>query len=269
MSELLAFALVSRWIMQEVMCRAYSYLNDHQGQENMSRFAWIVAMAPLLVLALRLTIFDPNTRDLSCVAAQNVFEMQDFSSSLPSDVILLTGNQRIKHWSSSPKNFGDSQVLKRTVEGLTPELLNTCFPRLIGHYQPSRVLLFLDTLHASRVDSRALLASLEGIMEQRSVYGLRFDLWVIAPIISPRLSATDRENLRHLISEVGKWSEQMLGTYWVSLDNVLENRAESTNPHYFWPDGNTLTQEGYQLITQRLITVSEERNKEFTGIVSP
>lgn len=255
--------------MQEVMCRAYSYLNDHQGQENMSRFAWIVAMAPLLVLALRLTIFDPNTRDLSCVAAQNVFEMQDFSSSLPSDVILLTGNQRIKHWSSSPKNFGDSQVLKRTVEGLTPELLNTCFPRLIGHYQPSRVLLFLDTLHASRVDSRALLASLEGIMEQRSVYGLRFDLWVIAPIISPRLSATDRENLRHLISEVGKWSEQMLGTYWVSLDNVLENRAESTNPHYFWPDGNTLTQEGYQLITQRLITVSEERNKEFTGIVSP
>lgn len=255
--------------MQEVMCRAYSYLNDHQGQENMSRFAWIVAMAPLLVLALRLTIFDPNTRDLSCVAAQNVFEMQDFSSSLPSDVILLTGNQRIKHWSSSPKNFGDSQVLKRTVEGLTPELLNTCFPRLIGHYQPSRVLLFLDTLHASRVDLRALLASLEGIMEQRSVYGLRFDLWVIAPIISPRLSATDRENLRHLISEVGKWSEQMLGTYWVSLDNVLENRAESTNPHYFWPDGNTLTQEGYQLITQRLITVSEERNKEFTGIVSP
>ena len=200
MSELLAFALVSRWIMQEVMCRAYSYLNDHQGQENMSRFAWIVAMAPLLVLALRLTIFDPNTRDLSCVAAQNVFEMQDFSSSLPSDVILLTGNQRIKHWSSSPKNFGDSQVLKRTVEGLTPELLNTCFPRLIGHYQPSRVLLFLDTLHASWVDSRALLASLEGIMEQRSVYGLRFDLWVIAPIISPRLSATDRENLRHLIS---------------------------------------------------------------------
>ena len=235
----------------------------------MSRFAWIVAMAPLLVLALRLTIFDPNTRDLSCVAAQNVFEMQDFSSSLPSDVILLTGNQRVKHWSSSPKNFGDSQVLKRTVEGLTPELLNTCFPRLIGHYQPSRVLLFLDTLHASRVDSRALLASLEGIMEQRSVYGLRFDLWVIAPIISPRLSATDRENLRHLITEVGKWSEQMLGTYWVSLDNVLENRAESTNPHYFWPDGNTLTQEGYQLITQRLITVSEERNKEFTGIVSP
>ena len=235
----------------------------------MSRFAWIVAMAPLLVLALRLTIFDPNTRDLSCVAAQNVFEMQDFSSSLPSDVILLTGNQRIKHWSSSPKNFGDSQVLKRTVEGLTSELLNTCFPRLIGHYQPSRVLLFLDTLHASRVESRALLASLEGIMEQRSVYGLRFDLWVIAPITSPRLSATDRENLRHLISEVGKWSEQMLGTYWVSLDKVLEDRAESTNPHYFWPDGNTLTQEGYQLITQRLITVSEERNKEFTGIVSP
>ena len=235
----------------------------------MSRFAWIVAMAPLMVLALRLTIFDPNTRDLSCVAAQNVFEIQDFFSSLPSDVILLTGNQRIKHWSSSPKKIGDSQVLKRTVEGLTPELLNTCFPRLIGHYQPGRVLLFLDTLHASRVDSRALLASLEGIMEQRSVYGLRFDLWVIAPITSPRLSSTDRENLRHVISEVSEWSEQMLGTYWISLDKVLKDHAESTNPHYFWPDGNTLTQEGYQLITQRLINVSEERNKEFTGIVSP
>jgi hypothetical protein len=255
--------------MQEVMCRAYSYLNDHQGQENMSRFAWIIAMVPLMVLALRLTVFDPNTRNLSCVAAQNVFEMQDFSSSLPRDVILLTGNQRIKHWSSSPKKLGDSQVLKRTVEGLTPELLNTCFPRLIGHYQPSRVLLFLDTLHTSTVDSGALLASLEGIMEQRSVYGLRFDLWVVAPITSPRLSSADRENLRRLISEVSEWSEQMLGTHWVSLNEVLEDDAEGTNPHYFWPNGNTLTQEGYQLITQRLITVSEERNKEFTGIVSP
>jgi len=268
MSELLAFALVSRLIMQEVMCRAYSYLNDHQGQENMSRFAWIIAIAPLMVLALRLTVFDPNTRSLSCVAAQNAFEMQDFSSSLPSDLILLTGNQRIKHWSSSPKKFGGSQVLKRTVNGLTPELLNTCFPRLIGHYQPSRVLLFLDTLHASKVESDALLASLEGIMEQRLVYGLRFDLWVIAPITSPRLSSTDRGNLSLLISEVSEWSEQMLGTHFVGLDEALEDHAEGTNPHYFWPDGNTLTQEGYQLITQRLITLSEERNKEFTGIVS-
>ncbi len=235
----------------------------------MSRFAWIIAVAPLMVLALRLTVFDPNTRDLSCVAAQTVFEMQDFSSSLPSDVTLLTGNQRIKHWSSSPKKIGGSQVLKRTVEGLTPELLNTCFPRLIGHYQPSRVLLFLDTLQASKSDSDALLASLEGIMEQRSVYGLRFDLWVIAPITSPRLSSTERESLERLISEISEWSEQVLGTHWVSLDKVLEDQAEDTNPHYFWPDGNTLTQEGYQLISQRLITVSEERNKEFTGIVSP
>ena len=235
----------------------------------MSRFAWIIAVAPLMVLALRLTVFDPNTRDLSCVAAQTVFEMQDFSSSLPSDVTLLTGNQRIKHWSSSPKKLGGSQVLKRTVDGLTPELLNTCFPRLIGHYQSSRVLLFLDTLHASKVDSGALLASLEGIMEQRSVYGLRFDLWVIAPITSPRLSSTERESLERLISEISEWSEQVLGTHWVSLDKVLEDQAEDTNPHYFWPDGNTLTQEGYQLISQRLITVSEERNKEFPGIVSP
>ena len=155
------------------------------------------------------------------------------------------------------------------MEGLTPELLNTCFPRLIGHYQPSRVLLFLDTLQASKSDSDALLASLEGIMEQRSVYGLRFDLWVIAPITSPRLSSTERESLERLISEISEWSEQVLGTHWVSLDKVLEDQAEDTNPHYFWPDGNTLTQEGYQLISQRLITVSEERNKEFTGIVSP
>jgi hypothetical protein len=106
-------------------------------------------------------------------------------------------------------------------------------------------------------------------MEQRSVYGLRFDLWVVAPITSPRLSSADRENLRRLISEVSEWSEQMLGTHWVSLNEVLEDDAEGTNPHYFWPNGNTLTQEGYQRITQRLITVSEERNKEFTGIVSP
>ncbi|MGB1334783.1 MAG: hypothetical protein ACPG8D_02575 [Luminiphilus sp.] len=234
----------------------------------MLRVVWLIILAPLLVVALRLTALDPNAQAISCLDAQSAFEVQDFSASLPTDPALIIGNQRVKYWADIPSQLGSTPVLKRTIGGLQPHHLNECFPRLVGHYQPSTVFLLLDTERLFTTPAEDLLDSLDGIMEQRSVYGLRFELAVIAPITSPIVSASDRGKFASLKNELKNWSARTLGTRYLSIDGLYTGDNGEVSPNYFWPNGNTLTDDGYAKLTNWLVALSNERKKEFTGIVS-
>ena len=99
----------------------------------MFRVAWILVLTPLVVVALKLTVLDPNAKDISCSQAQEAFEAQDFGEVMPSEPVLLLGNRRVMHWSRVPQKFGNAGVLKRTTAGLSPNNLDACFPRLVGH----------------------------------------------------------------------------------------------------------------------------------------
>ncbi|MEC8526332.1 MAG: hypothetical protein VXY63_03270 [Pseudomonadota bacterium] len=234
----------------------------------MLRVVWLIILAPLLVVVLRLTALDPNAEAISCLDAQSAFEVQDFSASLPANPALIIGNQRVKYWTETPNQLGAAPVLKRTIGGLQPHHLDECFPRLIGHYQPGTVFLLLDTEHLMATPSEDLLDALQGIMEQRSVYGLRFELAVIAPITSPIVSASDRGKFVALKNELKDWSARTLGTRYLSVDGLYTGDNGEVSPDYFWPNGNTLTNEGYVKLTNWLVALSNERKKEFTGIVS-
>lgn len=234
----------------------------------MLRVVWIATLTPLLVVALRLTALDSDSQTLSCADAQTAFETQDFAVALPQMPALLVGNQRVKHWVNTPTQIGKTPILKRTVPGLEPRQLDECFPRLIGHYQPEIVFLFLDTEGLLRTPTDSLLDSLKGIMRQRTLYTLRFDLTLIAPIISPKLSPADRSRIAKLQSDLEVWSTLTLGTSYLAVDDLVAGTDGEVSPHYFWPDGNTLTSEGYEKLTDRLTSLSNERKKEFTGIVS-
>ena len=232
------------------------------------RVVRLIILAPLLVVALRLTTLDPNAQAIRCVDAQSAFEIQDFSVSLPMNPALIIGNQRVRYWAETPNQLGAAPVLKRTIGGLQPHHLDECFPRLIGHYQPGTVFLFLDTEHLIATHSEDLLDSLQGIMEQRSVYGLRFELAVIAPITSPIVSASDRGKFASLKNELRDWSVRTLVTSYLSIDGLHTDDSGEVSPDYFWLNGNTLTHDGYAKLTNWLIALSNERKKELTGIVS-
>jgi hypothetical protein len=105
-------------------------------------------------------------------------------------------------------------------------------------------------------------------MRQRTLYSLRFDLTVIAPIISPKLSPADRSRIAKLQSDLEVWSSVTLGTSYLAVDDLVADTDGEVSPHYFWPDGNTLTSDGYEKLTDRLVSLSNGRKKEFTGIVS-
>ena len=234
----------------------------------MLRVVWLIILAPLLVVALRLTTLDPNAQAITCVDVQSAFEIQDFSASLPTNPALIIGNQRVRYWTETPTELGTAPVLKRTIGGFQLHHLDECFPRLIGHYQPDTVFLLLDAEHLIATPYEDLLDSLQGIMEQRSVYGLRFELAVIAPITSPIVSASDRGKFASLKNELRDWSVPTLGTRYLSIDGLYTDDGGEISHDYFWPNGNTLTDDGYAKLTHWLIALSNERKKELTGIVS-
>lgn len=234
----------------------------------MFRVAWILVLAPLVVVALKLTVLDPNAKNISCSQAQEEFEAQDFGEVMPSEPVLLLGNRRVMHWSRVPQKFGNTVVLKRTTAGLSPNNLDACFPRLVGHYQPRSILLFIDTGYALTVTPSDVLSALEGIMDQRAMYELRFELAIIAPIASPRLSSSDRQTLARLNNSLSSWSASKLGTRFISVDHLFQDVDGEVSPKHFWPDGNTLTDRGYAILSDMLVTSAKERKKEFTGIVS-
>ena len=227
----------------------------------MLRVVWIIILAPLLVVGLRLTALDPNAQPISCVDAQTAFETQDFSASLPANPALIIGNQRVRYWINLPSQLGTLPVLKRTVGGLQPHHLNECFPRLIGHYQPDTVFLVLDTEHLLMTPSEDLIDSLQRIMDQRSVYGLRSELAIIAPITSPAVSASDQGGFSSRKNDLRDWSARTLGTRYLSIDGLFTGNDGEVSPDYFWPNGNTLTKKGYAKLTNWLVALSNERKK--------
>ena len=227
----------------------------------MLRVVWIIILAPLLVVGLRLTALDPNAQPISCVDAQTAFETQDFSASLPANPALIIGNQRVRYWINLPSQLGTLSVLKRTVGGLQPHHLNECFPRLIGHYQPDTVFLVLDTEHLLMTPSEDLIDSLQRIMDQRSVYGLRFELAIIAPITSPAVSASDQGGFSSRKNDLRDWSARTLGTRYLSIDGLFTGKDGEVSPAYFWPNGNALTEKGYAKLTNWLVALSNERKK--------
>jgi hypothetical protein len=227
----------------------------------MLRVVWIIILAPLLVVGLRLTALDPNAQPISCVDAQTAFETQDFSASLPANPALIIGNQRVRYWINLPSQLGTLPVLKRTVGGLQPHHLNECFPRLIGHYQPDTVFLVLDTEDLLMTPPEDLIDSLQRIMDQRSIYGLRFELAIIAPITSPAVSASDQGGFSSRKNDLRDWSARTLGTRYLSIDGLFTGNDGEVSPAYFWPNGNTLTEKGYAKLTNWLVALSNERKK--------
>ena len=145
----------------------------------MLRFAWATALATLLVLALNLTLLDPANHTASCAQLELEFESEDFKGSIPEAPALIIGNQRVRYWETPPSSLSARASISRSAPGLNPALINRCFPRLVGFYQPSLVVIPVDTAHAVNIDQSELITALKGIIDQRTEYSLDFDLWVM------------------------------------------------------------------------------------------
>ena len=225
----------------------------------MVRFAWATALATLLVLALNLNVLDSAHKTTTCAQLELEFDSEDFGQSLPEAPALIIGNQRVRYWDLSSSPFEAKAYLRRSASGLTPPLIDQCFTRLVGFYQPSLVVVPVDTRYAAKVDQSELLTALQGIIDQRDGYSLNFDLWVIAPITTPRFELTSQTLLEEVRAAGVKWAENKFGVRWIDLQADFMDETDTADPRLVWPDGNTLNEAGYQRLTDALVTISNER----------
>lgn len=225
----------------------------------MLRFAWAVALATLIVLALRLTFLDPNNHTITCAQLELTFEAEDFKRSLPDAPLLIIGNQRVRHWNTPLTSLDKYESAIRSETGLNPDRIDQCFPRLVGFYQPSLVIIPIDTAFALNAEQSQLLTSLQGIIDQRAEYSLDFELWVIAPITTPRYALTGDVKLEALRAAGAKWASNKVKVQWLDLQSSFTSESNVADSNLVWPNGNTLNDAGYQRLTEALVTFSNER----------
>ena len=225
----------------------------------MLRFAWATAFATVLILALKLTILSPAIDTGSCDQLQYEFELEDFQLSLPESPSLVIGGQRVRYWDTPPSLLAGRESIRRSGAGLDLGLIDQCFPRLVGFYQPALVVIPLDTTYTANIDQSALFEALQGIVDQRTEYSLDFELWVIAPITTPRYALTD-SLLMEAVREAGaEWASDKFNVRWLDLEDNFSDESGAADPKLVWPDGNTLNEAGYQRLTDALVTISNER----------
>ncbi|MAV72788.1 MAG: hypothetical protein CNF01_06195 [Halieaceae bacterium MED-G27] len=212
---------------------------------------WVALAVPLAVMALRLTVLNPSSANLSCFEAERSFESVDFTSALPERPALLLGNRRVANWQATPEAMRGHEVVVRTVPGLAIENLDGCFPRLIGHYQPELVVVMIDAITDER-EARSTLNAIEGIVAQRELYGLFFDLWVTPPIETPASTSGLSAVLSSFRDNLAQWAASQANVFIVNPSTQLSNEEGLPDPTLFWPNGDTLNSAGYKKLQTAL-----------------
>ena len=212
---------------------------------------WLAVAVPVAVMALRLTVLNPSNTNVSCFEAERSFESIDFASAVPERPALLLGNRRVANWQSTPESMRGHEVVVRTVPGLAIENLDGCFPRLIGHYQPELVVVMIDTINDDR-EVRSALNAIEGIVAQRELYGLFFDLWITPPIETP-LSNSGLSAVASGFSEsLAQWAASQANVFIIDPSSQLSNEEGLPDATLFWPNGDTLNSAGYKKLQTAL-----------------
>jgi hypothetical protein len=96
--------------------------------------------------------------------------------------------------------------------------------------------------------------------DQRSEYSLDFDLWVIAPITTPRFERASTSALEAVNAAAGAaWASNKFKVRWLNFQANFTDEAGKADSKLVWPDGNTLNDKGYERLTEALVTISNER----------
>ena len=212
---------------------------------------WVAVAVPVAVMALRLTVLNPSNTNVSCFEAERSFESIDFASAVPERPALLLGNRRVANWQATPEAMRGHEVVVRTVPGLAIENLDGCFPRLVGHYQPELVVVMIDTMNDER-EVRSALNAIEGIVAQRELYGLFFDLWITPPIETPRSTSGLSSVAQGFHDSLAQWAASQANVFIVDPSSQLSNEEGLPDATLFWPNGDTLNSAGYKKLKTAL-----------------
>lgn len=205
---------------------------------------WPVLAAPLLVfLVSTLPIWSPI--DTSCRAVTELLERLDIESAGSDPNLLVIGGTRLKAWNrrSGPEvPRGEYRLL--AAPELTVATVAGCFQRSVAHYRPATTLLLVEDTEVL-ADPQALLRNLDELEQQRTYWSVSPHLVIATPAALPAVQ-DDAPDLQRFRQELSERAVPGSGTRILNLDQLFTGEDGKIDPELFWPDGQTLTREGYQ-----------------------
>jgi len=210
----------------------------------------LLALVPLLTAGVSIYLSNRPVGTPSCHELSIPLDQADQKRALPADPVLLLGSTRVERWQSPPRRLGNDTLLANPVHGLRPELVANCFPRMVAHYQPRTTIILLETEDA--IDNPgATLRSLEDIRRQREYFAVSPRLIVIAPLLTPR-NTQSYQAFADFGEQLETWSRTSAGVESFDISDRFSHDGITPNPHLFWPDGRTLSREGYRRLADTL-----------------
>ena len=218
--------------------------------ESMSRTTLMLLFILALVVPVALTsvrIYQKQLapEELNCDVLATTLEAIDTHSTVPRNPILIIGDTTLKHWDHPLLTVGKNEVIIRSPKGINTSIVGECFQRVVAFYHPRVTVLFIEREELSKPSS-IILEALDTIDERRNYYGVSPHLVLIPPMHVP-IDGKREERSNNLRHELERWSSQHPGTRVTNISPALEDPTRRTaDPKLFWPDGRTLTTEGYR-----------------------
>lgn len=185
-----------------------------------------------------------------CTSITRELERVDAAGSIGEQAVLILGNHRVRRWREPPTTVGDKAILMRGSPALTPRLIADCFQRSVAYYRPALAVIFLEPEDVYDHSERTH-AALNTIADRRRYYDVAPRLAIVPPIPTPA-DASQREVLQQFNSALNEWAAGHTGIMVMHLDGPLLNENGQPEAPLFWPDGQTLSDQGYQRFGEAL-----------------
>jgi hypothetical protein len=209
-------------------------------------------LLPVLVVALRMADSALDLTPLTCEQMTTDMSRLDNVARLPTAPALLLGDSTARHWPTHIDQLDEHPLLVRGFIGLTPALVNECFPRLVGFYRPSHVVLFLESAEQRRLETE-LADQLKGLQRRLRDLKLGAPLIIVGLLETP---ASDRLRVGRLNQAAATVARGAADTVFIDPNALLATPEGAPDPRAFWPDGDTLAEDHYAalaaLIAQHL-----------------
>jgi|GEM_PF-6826269 len=220
----------------------------------------VVLSIPALLFAVRLLQLSGDADRLSCNTFHNAFEAYDNVSSVTQRSVLIISSTLDPRWYSTPPAMGGFETIIRGHKQITPNWVGQCFARLVGHYQPRHLMILLDSGLFLRSDNR-LREDLRFIVNERKRYSLDMTISIIGALKTPanldKATSIDAGN-----QAIEAWVNSQRDVRFVAPNAKFTGLYRQPKPSLFWPDGQTLSDLGNDvmasILTQEIEAISLE-----------
>ena len=206
----------------------------------------IILSLPFWALTGRLVVLNSSNDQLDCNTFNETFETHDNISEVQQLPLLIISSRLSQERHLVPATLGRYGTLIRGHRSLTPEWIGECFARLVGYYQPKHLVITLDNTILEQSDSR-LLTALDFIIQERKRYQLNMMLSVVGVLKTPATKALG-ETIDARNKAIEDWASERADARFVDPNPRFSDLYRQPKAAFFWPDGQTLTGPGTQIL---------------------